>query len=149
MESCKQTHFSSLILCLCLTGPPKALDEDETEFLDSLEMVSMWYVGASCSFRATLIVGYVALLTCIKDSMLKQPGAILLFCLYCPKIMLWCSSFYTAQKCKQRGATEWPCAFMIHDQGSCTCFQTLCFAAKRFKLFRLHSSLSWCFFLAV
>lgn len=85
-----------LILCLCLTGPPKALDEDETEFLDSLEMVSMWYVGASCSFRATLIVGYVALLTCIKDSMLKQPGAILLFCLCCPKIMLWCSSFYTA-----------------------------------------------------
>jgi hypothetical protein len=38
LESCKQTHFSSLILCLCLTGPPKALDEDETEFLDSLEM---------------------------------------------------------------------------------------------------------------
>jgi hypothetical protein len=75
-------------LCLCLTGPPKALDEDETEFLDSLEMVSMWYVGASCSFRATLIVGYVALLTCIKDSMLKQPGAILLFCLCCLKIML-------------------------------------------------------------
>ncbi len=96
MESYKQTRFSSLILCLCLTGPPKALDEDETEFLDSLEMVSMWYVGASCSFRATLIVGYVALLTCIKDSMLKQPGAILLFCVGCPKIMLWCSSFYTA-----------------------------------------------------
>lgn len=24
-----------------LSGPPKALDEDETEFLDNLEMVSM------------------------------------------------------------------------------------------------------------
>lgn len=36
--------------CLIITGPPKALDEDETEFLDNYEAVSSGSLFAAFCF---------------------------------------------------------------------------------------------------
>ena len=46
---------------MILTGPPKALDEDESEFLEALETVSM----ANCGGTANLSWGYYLILACI------------------------------------------------------------------------------------
>lgn len=46
--------FDSSII---ITGPPKALDDDETEFLDNYEAVSFWFSFYSILFHRIFVAG--------------------------------------------------------------------------------------------
>lgn len=54
------------------TGPPKALDDDETDFLDQWETVRSYFhvVNASCTCVETHQLHQVSIVTCVQVEIL-------------------------------------------------------------------------------